>query len=527
MNGSPTPASPPAAASIRSRFQFTIFVNVSKTVTAFAAGLVIARGLGPDEFGSFAFLSGICLTIRQLLDLGSATAFYTFLSRKRRPIAFFAAYSVWTAIQFAVPLFLFGFVATNSLVESVWLGHDRGVILMALAATFLRYQVWEMVVQIGESARLTHRTQGLTLLADLLYLALIVAFWRSGHLALVTLFGLIGAEYVLMTVVAYFAVWNARKVVEPFASGDEFTLRGLVDEFSDYCAPLVALTLAGFAYQFADRWMLQKFGGGAEQGFFEIGYRFSMISMIATTSVLRIFWKEIAEAIETGNKQRVMMLFEKVSRLLFAFAAAVSALIIPWSLEIVQIFLGERFMGAAPALAVMLFYPVHQTLGQIAGTMYYAMGRTKPSSVISIAFMALSIPVTYLLIGPVDSPIPGLGLASTGLALKMLLLQIVNVNVLLWWLAKMCGWRFDWTYQPMVILLFGGLGFSLYFAGLGLGNSIQAIVLRAALTVPLYGISAAFLVWHFPGLAGMTRSEFVDHIDSVAALLGISRRRSS
>ena len=61
-------------------------------------------------------------------------------------------------------------------------------------------------------------------------------------------------------------------------------------EFKVYCAPLVLYTIVGFFYTFLDYWLLQYFGGSIEQGYYSVGYRFSAIVIIATTSVSNIFF---------------------------------------------------------------------------------------------------------------------------------------------------------------------------------------------------------------------------------------------
>jgi O-antigen/teichoic acid export membrane protein len=43
---------------------------------------------------------------------------------------------------------------------------------------------------------------------------------------------------------------------------------------------------------------------------------------------------------------------------------------------IVNIFLGSVYAHAWPVLAIMLLYPIHQSMGQIRGTMLFASGQT-------------------------------------------------------------------------------------------------------------------------------------------------------
>ncbi|MFN3467993.1 MAG: oligosaccharide flippase family protein, partial [Candidatus Brocadiales bacterium] len=66
--------------SIKFRFLASILANVTRMGLGLLTGLLVARGLGPAEFGSFSFLLTSFTAISQLLDMGSSQAFYTFVS---------------------------------------------------------------------------------------------------------------------------------------------------------------------------------------------------------------------------------------------------------------------------------------------------------------------------------------------------------------------------------------------------------------------------------------------------------------
>src|SRR4051812_34704449 len=86
------------SASITSRFAVTFFSNAFRGGIAFLTGVFVARGLGPEEFGNFNFLLGTFLAIRQLMDVGTSTAFYTFMSQRPRGADFLKIYGAWMAL---------------------------------------------------------------------------------------------------------------------------------------------------------------------------------------------------------------------------------------------------------------------------------------------------------------------------------------------------------------------------------------------------------------------------------------------
>ena len=90
-------------------------------------------------------------------------------------------------------------------------------------------------------------------------------------------------------------------------------------------------------------------------------------------------------------------------------------------------------------MAIMLLYPIHQSLGQINGTMYLAMELTRPYVVINSIHLITSIIVIYFLLAPNNMIVPGYGLGAIGLAFKDVIFQIIFVNISIWWLSKKYG----------------------------------------------------------------------------------------
>ena len=79
--------------------------------------------------------------------------------------------------------------------------------------------------------------------------------------------------------------------------------------------------------------------------------------------------------------------------------------------------------------------------------MLYATEKTRIQVVLGLVFMAISIVVIYFMLAPSTMTIPGLELASQGLAIKMVVMQLIQVNIMAWFIAKIFGWKLDWTYQ--------------------------------------------------------------------------------
>jgi hypothetical protein len=142
--------------------------------------------------------------------------------------------------------------------------------------------------------------------------------------------------------------------------------------------------------------------------------------------------------------------------------------------------------------------------------MLYATGRVRIQVLAGIVFMIASMIGTYFVLAPPQAAVPGLGLGSEGLAVKMVIMQFLLVNVIAYIIAKISGWRFDWVYQPVSLLGCLALGWGARYAvagdfGPALGAPIPVQIIFAGL---FYLVLVAALVWAVPSLVGLTRLEF-------------------
>ena len=506
--------------SIEVRFLSTFITNILRAGIFFIAGLVIARTLGPGEYGNFNFLLGSFISLAALVNMYSSHAFYTFISQRQRGGKFFIYYAVWLLAQLFILLALALF-SPVSLREKIWLGHPMHLVLLALLCSFAMNQLWRFVTQIGESTRDTVGIQIRILALAIIYLVCVLVLAGYHVVSIKRLFILNIILYLLFS--ALYA-WHVYKT-GTLSKKKREDLTGVFKEFKSYCSPLVIYTGIGFLYSFADYWLLQKFGGSVQQGYYAIGARFSGLSLIATTSMLQVFWKEIAEANSLGNIERVRSLYNQVSRNLYFFSAAISCVMIPFSREILALLLGPQYEAAWLPLSLLLFYSIHQSLGQIAGTMLLSTGRTKAQSYIGISFMTFSIPIAYILLASKSAIVPGFQLGAVGLAIKMVGCQILGVNVSTFFVAKYINVAFNWSHQINVLLMLLPIGFlSKLFAQqiLSLGSFGEHTVLVMAASIVFYLSIVAVSVRFFPSIAGLSRDQVNHGLSWVWARINIA-----
>ena len=226
----------------------------------------------------------------------------------------------------------------------------------------------------------------------------------------------------------------------------------------------------------------------------------------------QVFWKEIAEAYAAGNMHRVRKLYSQISQGLFFFSGVCSCFLMPFSRDILLILLGPEYQAAWLPLTLMLFYPIHQSLGQISGIVLLAIEKTKTKSCIGIFFMGLSIIVSYFIIAPKNLLIPGLNMGAIGLALKMVLCLLVEVNLTIYFVAKYLEIPFKYLFQFNVLFFLLPLSFFIkYFSQWILSCVLISphFILVMIFSSVLYLSAVIAVVYRIPSIAGMNR----EHID--------------
>lgn len=500
------------SATARSRFVFTVGMNVARTGISFTTTMLAARWLGPSMYGNMAFLLGTFAGLRAALDMGSTAAFFTFMSQEGRSRTFVRRFFVWLSLQFVVPVIVIALVLPVSWTNRIWHAESLPVILLAFAAAFLQGSVWPVVQQVCESQRRTYLAQGLGVAIVVVHLIAVGCFWQFGVLGLPVLLAAVAVEYTIAAVVALRVLsFPAQVAPEPLAT---FTKR-----FITYCLPLVPFAAVSFCNEFVDRWMLQQYGGGVQQAYYSVSAQLASIALIATTSILNIFWKEIAEAHHRKDHVRTQALYQRVSRLLFFVGAMVAGFLMPWSADLLRFILGPAYVSGATALMVMLLYPVHQAMGQVGATMLYATERVSVQVVIGSVVMVFAMVTTYFVLAPRTNTIPGLGLASTGLTLKMVGVQIISVNLLAFAIARLNKWRFDWVYQPLSLGICTAVGW-LVHAMISWALPLRwALPVRIAPAGVVYCSVLMLVIFRMPTLVGVSRAEFVRDVRRATALL--------
>ena len=490
--------------SLKKRFTSSLLGNLTRSAISFLTMLLLARWLTPTDYGRMSYLLASFVAIRQLLEVATSTAFFTFLSQKNRGKFFLLYYWGWVFFQLMLTISVLIILIPASLITIIWQNESISVIILAYLASFLQGSIWQSAQHMAEAQRKTLFVQKISTFIFTIHFLLVFFAHYFDYLTLVFIFSIMIFEWFIASIV----VASKYKINTELNDDISESPKSVFRMFLIYCLPMIPYTWLNFIHDFADRWMLQYWSGSEHQAFYSIAQQLSAVALIATTSVLNIFWKEIAEAYKLGNQEVMQNLHKRVSRMLFVFSTFIAAFLFPWSREIVSTLLGEKYLAGVFTLSIMLFYPIHQSLGQIAGTILYATESTKLRLMLTIVFVPINLFVTYILLAPKDAIIPGFSLNSEGLAIKMVAMQIIQVSIINYFINRKFKLHSDFFYQALIfflLLLFGLISY--HTTVWSFGSLTNNTYILMSISFLIFLVQFIFICLKRPTIIGVSHSE--------------------
>ena len=275
-------------------------------------------------------------------------------------------------------------------------------------------------------------------------------------------------------------------------------------EFYKYSAPLITCSLFALFIGIFDRWILQEFSGSIQQGFYQLSFSIGTVCFIFTSAMTPLFLREFSIAYKELNIEKMRRLFSTILPRLYIISAFFAVFFTLYADKITIIIGGDNFKGAKLATAIMILYPIHQTYGQLSGSVFFATENIKLYRNIGIIFMLISIPLVFFFIAP--KSLYGLNMGASGLAIKMVLVQFFAVNVQLWYNCKNLNISFNrllWHQFYSVAILSINAFVSFYLCDL----IFKSFLISFLISGIVYTLLSFLTIYLFPNIISMKKEE--------------------
>lgn len=509
--------------SIRRRFAVTVAVRVvSIAVSATTAGIV-PRALGSAAYGNFQFLQKSFEALCAGLDASVSTAFITHSSKETKTGREGVVYGVWNLLHALLIALLIAVVVAGGWQERLWPGQAVALIC-AVAGLVLATRYYAALQAFADAKALTTLGQLSNLLLLLLLTITIISLFALHRLHLATY---VAANYLVTGLAGGWLLarlWRRRAAIwrhDPdWRRGREFCRYAW-----SYSSPLLAGSLVNVAAAYFSRWLLQHSGGSTEQGYYSLALNWSQIVLLGTSAMAPIYWRELARANAAGDQLRRRQLLQRMMLMCYSLTVYFAAFIACQANFLVTRVAGPDFTSAVWPFMIMAFYPVTQTVGQLASVTLLACEQTRLYRNIGYGIALVQTALTYFLLAPATAVVPGLGLGAMGMALQMVITGFLATAVTQYFASRLVGVRAARLVGGQMLAL--ALGVLLAWVSASGATALYQVAgaatwwrAYAAFFSAGFAYSALCLVgvWRWPQIAGLTP------LDRDQAWLAIRRR---
>ncbi|WP_434581398.1 lipopolysaccharide biosynthesis protein [Sulfurimonas sp. NW15] len=481
--------------SLKKRYAIKLLANIVNGIINMVMVAIVPRALGPLAYGQFIYLQQFFTQLIGFLDAGTSTAFFTKLSKNifRRELIKFYFYYAGTLLIFLLSCIFF--LDNLELLSYIFPGISKKYIYLAVGFSFL---IWftTIFVYISDSHALTVSVESFKIFHKILSLFLLFVFinYLSFDLSNYYYYYYISLIIFILFIIYLFVRKN---ILTYSIFSSSINLKSLIKEFYTFSSPLFVFNVVATVFGLFDIWLLQKIGGSKEVGFYGLAYSIAAMCFLFTSSMTPIVTREFAKSYEKHDLKEMKKLFSKYIPMLYSVAAYFGVFISFESENLLMIFTGETFQEAYPVLIIMAFYPMHQTYGQLSGSVFYVTDQTKLVRNIGIFSTLIGFFITVVLIYY-------LKLNAVGLAWKMVVIQVISVNIQLYFNSRYLNLKFSkFVYhQIFSVLVFVLLAYVTNILMLELKNKLIEFLLSGILYTFLVIVSTLIM----PILFGLSKN---------------------
>lgn len=506
--------------SLKKRYLTKLAANLIGLFINVITNMIIPRGLGPKLYGDFGFITNIFNQIVCFFDVGMSLAFYTKLSQRPKETSLITFYIYFFSCVSLLLVVFTGLLYFTDTYQYLLPGQTFTIIYFSLGWALL---VWitDIFGKIGDAYALTVRIEIIKLLQKAVGLGIISGLFFLNKFDLITLFL---SNYFLLLLLLVSLITIINKYGDTIFYNLCLSIQQIKKymwEFYQYSQPLLTYALFGLVLGIADRWFLQRFSGSVEQGFFDLSYRIGGICFLFTSSITPLLTREFSIAFSKKDPKEMSRLFRRYVPLLYAIAAFFVCFVTINAETITFLFGGNKYAHAAIPVAIMAFFPIHQTYGQINGSIFYSTANTSLYRNTGIFIMIAGLPVTYFLLAPAS--VFGMNSGAVGLAIKMVLLQFIGVNLQFYFVAKILNLRF-WYYighQFLCVIILIILSLTAKLVISWIAGFFDYIIVTFIGSGILYSILVTILVAKFPLAIGLYKEDVIEIIKKIKHFLAM------
>ena len=415
-------------------FSYKFLTNLVRIPISFLLQSIIPRLLGPVLYGNFDFLNEFSNRIIGFIDSGTSTFFYSELSRDKKN-NFLIKFYAYVSIVITLCMLLFGlFSCITNLHIFLWPEQKIIPILLSVLLGTLTFN-YNNIGKMIDACEITVKGERLKIV-QLVFstLFILVIFLVFKKITLEFYFGALLIINIIFIISSIKVLNKEHFLVFPKVKLSSLKIKYFNRKLWDTSGPLLIIGLFSLFSSMSERWILQKFGGSIQQGFFAISFKVSAFVSIFTGALMPLLLREFSKAFFVKDLFLIKKLFVQKIKILYVLTSFLAIYVFFNAESLINIIGGSAYNEAIIVLSFLAFYPIHQSIGQINGTFYFSSRRTKEYKNIGLFVSPFALIFCFILVAP--SKYYGLHLGAIGLAIEMVIVQFFSVNILLYFNCK-------------------------------------------------------------------------------------------
>lgn len=341
----------------------------------------MARLLTPEDFGVLAMASVFTGIVFFVLDLGLGAALVQRQKLEEHQIS-----SVfWMNVSMGFVLTLLGMASSwaiagfykNSAVQPVIAALSCNFVIFSLSSTQLALLKRQMNFRSLELRTLVGQFFGITCSLAMAFLGLGV--WSLVGRILIAA----GIETALLwSISSWRPSWG-------FSWAD-------VRELSGFSSEVFAANLLGYVGRNADNFLIGRFVGATELGYYAMAYNLMMFPVQRFSQLLSGVLFPVLSRLQE-NLEKVKSSWFRATRLIAAFTVPLMLGLIALAPQFVRVVYGEKWLPAVPLLQILAVSGINQSLVQLNATVLLALGKTRLR--LKLTVLAVSLAIISFLVG--------------------------------------------------------------------------------------------------------------------------------
>jgi len=508
-------------ASIKKRYFTKLLSSLFSLGLGVINSIIVPRVIGAASYGDFNFLRTSMRQMFGTLDLSVSSAHFTYIAKEEKSDdATFVAVLFWVSLAASFSTFV-SILCFSGNFELLWPGQQVGFVYLTMFLTFTMFAL-ERLTEFADAKKLTATTEKFKIYVSISGLIILPTIYFAGFLNLFYYFWFHIGLYGLNTILFYSVIKRKNPVDFKQVKKNIKSLAKVIGYYKTFITPLASMAVVLFFLGYFDRWFLQIVGGSRVQGHFSLAYNMSYLVMIVTSSFSPILGQGVASAHGKGDEDGIKQLIRK-SHIIY-YIAIILSIIFFFHVDILIELVGKKdFAEAKTSLMIMMLVPIYHTYAQLTVSALIALEETKKYRNGTLVGALIGFFLSYLLLSPSTFFIPGFNLGSTGLALKRILIEMLTVNVFLYYLCRrlQVSYKKHLFFQLAPIALLFLAGFASYYLenALIVGDGLVASILHLA-TFAFVFLSLALLIGiYFPQITGLTNAEQKEQLINIRSMI--------